>query len=247
MTDASNPEALLWVRHAESRGNVANSAAEQSGAPRLELSHRDPDMPLSERGCEQAAALGAAWRELPSEQRPSVLLSSPYERALQTAEVASESAGWDIEIRRDERLRERDLGVLDGFTKTGILEEFPQEAERRKWLGKFYYRAPGGESWADVAGRVRSLMADVEREHSGQRVALVTHQAVILLARYVLEAMTEQQVLDIDRHDQLANTSVTKYRRAQRGWDLVEFNDTSHLDDRPAPVTDEPDATTSAP
>jgi probable phosphoglycerate mutase len=247
MNDTSHPEALLWVRHAESRGNVANSEAEQSGAPRLELSHRDPDMPLSERGCEQAAALGAAWQELAPQQRPSVLLSSPYERAMQTAQVATERARWDAEIRRDERLRERDLGILDGFTKTGILEEFPQEAERRKWLGKFYYRPPGGESWADVAGRVRSVMADVEREYGGQRVALVTHQAVILLARYVLEALTEQQVLDVDRHDQLANTSVTRYRRADRGWALVEFNDTSHLDDRPAPVTDEPDATTAAP
>jgi broad specificity phosphatase PhoE len=247
MNDTSHPEALLWVRHAESRGNLANSEAEQSGAPRLELSHRDPDMPLSERGCEQAAALGAAWQEQDSQQRPNVLLSSPYERAMQTAQVAAERARWDAEIRRDERLRERDLGILDGFTKTGILEEFPQEAERRKWLGKFYYRPPGGESWADVAGRVRSVMADVEREYGGQRVALVTHQAVILLARYVLEALTEQQVLDIDRHDQLANTSVTRYRRADRGWALVEFNDTSHLDDRPAPVTDEPDATTAAP
>ena len=45
------------------------------------------------------------------------------------------------------------------MTRSGIREQYPEEAQRRDLLGKFYYRPPGGESWADVALRVRSLLA----------------------------------------------------------------------------------------
>ena len=38
-------------------------------------------------------------------------------------------------------------------------EHYPDEAKRRDLLGKFYYRPPGGESWADVALRIRSVLA----------------------------------------------------------------------------------------
>ena len=61
-------------------------------------------------------------------------------------------------MRTDERLRERDFGAFDGMTGAGIREQYPDEAKRRDLLGKFYYRPPGGESWADVALRVRSLL-----------------------------------------------------------------------------------------
>lgn len=240
------PARLWWLRHAESQGNVADWEAREAGAERLELAHRDPDMPLSERGRQQAEALGAAWRDLPSRRRPVLALTSPYARAVETTDLAVGAARWDVEVRRDERLRERDLGVLDGYTREGILAHFPQEAERRSWLGKFYYRPPGGESWADVAGRVRSVLTDLDRRCAGQHVLLVTHQAVVLLARYVLEGLTEQQILDVDRHEQLANTALTCHAFEHDAWRLTGFNDTSHLESRAAPVTDEPDATTVA-
>jgi broad specificity phosphatase PhoE len=148
---------------------------------------------------------------------------------------------------RDERVRERELGLLDGFTHTGIEEEFPQEAERRNWLGKFYYRPPGGENWADVAGRVRSLLAEIATTGDNERVLLVTHQAVILLARYVLEDLTEQEVLEVDRTERLANTAVTRYEADGGSWRLLAYNDAGHLDDSAVPETDEPDAAAVAP
>jgi probable phosphoglycerate mutase len=233
---------LLWVRHAESTANLADLAAHESNAARLELTHRDPDVPLSDAGREQARALGSTWRDLPSTERPTVVVSSPYERALQTAQLALAAADWDLPVVRDERVRERELGLLDGYTHTGIADQFPQEAERRNWLGKFYYRPPGGENWADVAGRVRSLLAEIATSADNERVLVVTHQAVILIARYVLEDMTEQEVLDVDRSERLANTAVTRFEAVGGSWRLVAYNDAGHLDDRGVPETDEPDA-----
>lgn len=237
----SAPRTLWLLRHAESEGNVADSRAQDAGAERLDLVARDADMPLSETGRRQAAALGRAWQALPPDERPTVVLSSPYERAMRTAELAVGAAGWDLQVLRDERLRERDLGVLDGFTKHGIEQQFPDEAARRKWLGKFYYRPPGGESWADVAGRVRAVVDTIERRYAGERIVIASHQAVLMLFRYVLEGITEQQVLDIDAEHRIANVGLLRYRYDGTVPRLEAFNDTRHLDDLREPVTREPD------
>jgi broad specificity phosphatase PhoE len=231
--------AELWlVRHAQSEGNVADDAARDARAERLELDIRDPDVPLSAVGKEQALALGRSWRSLGPGRRPTRLLSSPYERARQTALLAVDAAGWDIEVEPDERLRERDLGMLDGYTRYGIEARFPEEAERRARLGKFYYRPLGGESWADVAGRVRAVL-EAHGPAAGERLLVVTHQAVLMLFRYVLEVLDEQQVLELDRTEGVANTSVTGYAGQPGSMRLQTVGDVRHLDASPAPLTEE--------
>jgi broad specificity phosphatase PhoE len=233
---------LWFVRHAESEGNLADNQARAARAERLELTQRDADVPLTGTGREQAAALGRAWRRLDEQQRPTRVLCSPYQRALETARCAREAAGWDhLEVERDERIRERDLGLLDGFTRYGIEAQFPEEAERRSRLGKFYYRPPGGESWADVAGRVRAVL-EGNAPADGDRLVIMSHQAVIMVARYVLEQLTEQEVLEIDSQEQIANTAVTSYAGAPGALRLERFNDASHLEASAAPITEEPDA-----
>lgn len=239
----SAPAALWLVRHAESEGNVADDSANRARADRLELPARDPDVPLSATGCEQADSLGRSWRALPTGERPDAVLSSPYERALRTAERAVAAAGWqDVDVLRDERLRERDLGLLDGFTKSGIERHFPEEAQRREWLGKFYYRPPGGESWADVAARVRAVVEMVAGRYAGRRLVVVSHQAVLMVFRYVLEELDEAAVLELDATQRLANTGVVRYRFDDDVPVLEVADDITHLHGRHVPVTKEPAA-----
>jgi broad specificity phosphatase PhoE len=240
MPTEGRPTAELWlVRHAESEGNVADDRARDAGAERLELDIRDPDVPLSPTGEEQARSLGRSWRRLDAVERPTRVLSSPYERAVQTARLAVDEAGWDLRVERDERLRERDLGLLDGFTRHGIEARFPEEAERRARLGKFYYRPPGGESWADVASRVRTVL-EGQAPGEGERLLVVSHQAVLMLVRYVLEHLDEQQVLELDRTQRMANTAVTRYAGRAGELRVRDVGDTRHLDATHAPVTAEP-------
>ena len=229
----------MWlVRHGESEGNVADARAHELGTGRLDLDVRDPDVPLSGTGRAQARALGRWLAARPGDERPTLVLSSPYARALTTAELAAGPLG--LPVATDERLRERDLGAFDGMTGAGIREEYPDEARRRDLLGKFYYRPPGGESWADVALRARSLLATEAQRHDGERLLLVAHQAVIMVFRYVLEGLTEQEVLDIDRRERVANTSLTRYETADGALRLITSNTVDHLTERGEDVTEEP-------
>ena len=210
------PAELVLVRHGESVGNIAAAAAGKEGLARLDLDYRDPDTPLSDNGVAQAKALGEHLAQLPEDQRPEVVLGSPYVRAASTMELALQHLPDAPRPVHDERLRERDLGLFDGMTGHGIREKYPEEADRRASMGKFYYRPPGGESWTDVVLRIRSLLTDVRAEHAGRRVWVFSHQAVIMAFRYLLESLTEEELLRIDGETPLGNCSRTHYRPTDR-------------------------------
>jgi broad specificity phosphatase PhoE len=222
---------LILVRHGESEGNVAREAAEAEQADEILIDQRDPDVPLSRRGRSQAEALGHWLGELSGDRSPSVVWSSPYVRARQTAEVALGTAGMSLSPYLDERLRDRELGILDRLTSRGVVARYPDEAARRRYLGKMYYRPPGGESWADMALRVRSFLADLDRAHEAGCGLVVCHDAVILVLRYVLEEMTEKEVLDLAARESLGNASITRIVRPDRKepWQTVDFNVQDHL------------------
>lgn len=236
------PSRLVLVRHGQSVGNLADDKARAAGAGRLELDTRDPDTPLSENGRRQAEALGDYLAGLADDERPQVILSSPYVRARATAEVALERAGLTHALVVDERLRERDLGILDGYTGKGIREMFPEEAERRSRVGKFYYRPTGGESWCDVALRVRSVLGDVRAEYDAEQVWVFSHQAVIMAFRLVLESLDERTLLDIDYETPMPNCSVTSYVRDDDGvLQLQAYAVTTHVEEseRDRPTAEE--------
>lgn len=243
----STAPAVLWiVRHGESAGNVARDAAEAAGLPAIDIAERDQDVPLSPLGEKQALALGSYLAALAKPQQPTAVFSSPYVRAHETARLALDAASIDAEIVLDERLREREFGVLDRLTRVGITQRFPDQAEARARVGKFYHRPPGGESWADVILRVRGVVDSVLRDYADERVLVVAHQVVVLTLRYVLESWTEAKILDVDRAAEVANCSVTIYRHddsIERGIPLTLdlYNDVSHLAESGAPVTTEPD------
>lgn len=234
------PAQIVLVRHGQSVGNLAAAEAGRRGADRLDLDFRDADTPLSETGHQQAAAVGTFLKAGLESDCPELVVSSPYARAAQTAASAVKAWGCEHELVLDERLRERDLGVFDGLTSAGIRSEYATEADRRSRIGKFYYRPPSGESWCDVTLRVRSLLADLREGYADRRVWLFTHQAVIMSFRYVLEDLTEQELLEIDVTTDLPNCSMTSYRAGEGGVDLVRFADTTAVDQAQTPRTAEP-------
>ena len=247
------PERLWVVRHGQSAGNVARDVAHEDALDRIALDGRDVDMPLSRLGEQQAMALGHWFAKYDLHDRPDVLISSPYMRAMDTARSfrAAGGANKDEQICSDERLREKEFGILDGLTTMGVANVFPDQAEFRRVLGKFYHRPPGGESWCDVILRLRSLMDTVSLHYAGRRVMIFAHQVVVLCLRYVIENLDEADILDIDRQADVANCAITEYRfdpASGKNGNLVlaRYNVTAPMDEEHAPVTRAPDPVVAA-
>jgi probable phosphoglycerate mutase len=244
------PEKLWIVRHGQSAGNVARDAAHAAGRGVIDIALRDVDVPLSDLGHEQARALGRWFAALPEAEKPEVVLASPYIRARQTAKAICDAGGVAEEARQpvvDERLREREFGVLDRLTTGGIRARHPDLADHRARLGKFYFRAPGGESWADVILRLRSALDTVSLHHADRRVLIVCHQVVVLCLRYILEELDEGQILAIDSQGDVVNCGVCEYDFLPDDAKacvpkLVRYNFAAPLIEEAAAVTSEPDA-----
>jgi len=215
MKQRQNWPAKLWlVRHGQSQGNVARDLANEAGHHEIAIDVRDVDVPLSDLGHRQARAAGEWFASLPKGERPEVILTSPYIRARQTAKAICEAgalAGGPEKPIVDERLREREFGIFDRLTTTGIKARFPDEAAHRARLGKFYHRPPGGESWADVILRLRSVLNTINLHYSNKRVLVVCHQVVVLCFRYILEELEEADILTIDKQAEVLNCGICAY------------------------------------
>ncbi|QKW37265.1 histidine phosphatase family protein [Actinomadura sp. NAK00032] len=230
--------ALQWLnltRHGESTGNLAYQAVLGTDAEEAGITERDADIPLSDTGRAQAATLGRWLAALPEDERPTHVIASPYLRTVDTAEIALAQTSYaaprapgGLRLRVDERLRDREQGALQGLTALGVRRRFPAEAARLDQLGKFYYRPPGGESWADLALRLRSFYRDLEADAAGGRVLVVTHDAIIVMTRYLVEELTEAEIMRIEK-EPVANASVTRWRGDGSGLQAVCYNDCAHL------------------
>jgi probable phosphoglycerate mutase len=249
------PERLWIVRHGESAGNVARDAAMSAGLARIAVEGRDVDVPLSPLGEVQSKALGRWFAAEPESSRPEVVICSPYLRAQMTGELIRRAGGMSLNEAQsfiaDERLREKEFGMLDRLTASGIAQLYPEQAESRRLLGKFYYRPPSGESWCDVILRLRSALDTISLHQGGRRVLILTHQVVVLCLRYLLENLSEEQLLAIDREGDVANCAVTEYRfdpsaRTDGALVLQRYNFVAPLEDAGAPVTSAPDVNKAA-
>ena len=249
MAEQKWPDTLWIVRHGQSAGNVAREVAEAAASPLIDIATRDMDTPLSALGERQANALGRWFGQMPRDRQPNVVLCSPYVRAVETTQLVLEAAQIESgaqRIRRDERLREKEFGVLDRLTKVGIRHKYPELAEQRAHVGKFYFRPPGGESWCDVLLRLRSVLDTMTREYRRERVLIVAHQVIVNCLRYLLERMDEEEIMAIDRGADVANCSVTSYEfdpRAGRAGKLMPrlVNFVAPLEEAGATVTVAPD------
>ena len=239
------PQEIWLVRHGQSAGNVARDAAEAAKGLMIGIAERDIDVPLSDLGVQQSQALADWFAAMPQRARPNVVLHSPYLRAAETARIVLQAidpvamtdpppvggdAAGEVTSRVDERLREKEFGILDRLTTHGISQRYPDLYQQRQHVGKFYFRPPGGESWCDVILRLRSVIDTITRDYARQRVLIVGHQVTVNCFRYLLERLDEATILAYDRSADMPNCSVTSYRfdprqgeRGKLALDLVNF------------------------
>ncbi|NHZ78667.1 histidine phosphatase family protein [Massilia sp. CCM 8695] len=242
------PQQIWLVRHGQSAGNVARDAAEAAAGLHIDIAERDVDVPLSALGAEQARALATWFAAMAEDQRPNVVLHSPYVRAAETARIIMEQLGPGslMAVHVDERLREKEFGILDRLTVLGIQHQYPELYEQRQHVGKFYFRPPGGESWCDVILRLRSIIDTITREFCKERVLIVGHQVTVNCFRYLFERLDEAAILAFDRAGDVPNCSVTSYsfdptqgKHGKLGLQLTNF--VAPLEAAGTPVTAQKD------
>jgi broad specificity phosphatase PhoE len=147
---------LLYVRHGENLANILH-----------QLSHKVVDYPLTDRGREQAELLARALADHVWSFDDEVV-SSPARRARETADVIASKFG--LRVRTDERLREIDVGTLDGRTDDDAWETYA-EIHRRWAAGEWSSKFPAGENLRDLANRLRSALLGAAAEASRRSTA----------------------------------------------------------------------------
>ena len=197
---------VILIRHGETEWNL--SGRWQGHA----------DSPLSNRGIEQAEALGQRMKN----ENLDCFFSSDLERARHTSRLVGGPAGWKVEFL--ESLRERDIGVLEGLTTDEMMLRHPEVYK------SFYnegpeYQVPEGESFRQFYDRCSGALEDVTSRHPGKRIGLVTHGGFLgAIFRYVLKIP-----LDAERNFVLLNCSVNRLEKTEKGWSLVSWGDVAHL------------------
>ena len=222
---------LILVRHGQSLANVAIPAADADGLMEVEFSGRDAEVPLTQAGEEQAAALGRWLATLPEDSRPDVVITSPYLRARETWRIAAEASGCEFpEPDTDDRLVDRLMGDLELLTRAAVTARFPGEAARRSEAGEYEYVPPGGESFADIRVRLTSFLDDLRRDHPGRRVIVVAHDAVVLMMRAVIEDLDWERVLAVESDaGSVRNASISRFDGSSGTLVLDRYNVIDHL------------------
>ncbi|WP_431048891.1 histidine phosphatase family protein [Roseateles sp. L2-2] len=201
-----DPTLILAIRHGETAWN-------REGRLQGHL-----NLPLNAMGERQAGRLGAAMADHPID----AIYSSDLDRAAVTARHLAEPHG--LEVRLDERLRERAFGVHEGKLWTEIETGFPEDALR--WRRRDPdFEPPGGESLTALYARCIAVVSELAAAHAGQTIAIVAHGGVM---DCLYRAATRID-LQAPRSWVLGNTSVNRLLYSPQGFSLVGWNDDQHL------------------
>ena len=192
---------LLLVRHGESAANVAGVLLGRG------------ESPLTDHGRDQMAVLA---RRL-AHRRVVRVVTSPLGRARDSAAAL----GLALPVEVDDRWIEVDYGDFEGLAPSRL----PPGVWRR-WRRDLSMRPPGGETLAEVAGRVRSACDELFSEPgSGARgdadVVVVSHVSPIKAA--VAWALGGPD--DLTWRFQLSTGSLTRIVWGPAGPVLLGYNE----------------------
>lgn len=151
---------VYFVRHGQSESNLITQFAGSL------------DMPLTEKGRQQAEASARFLRAVPFTAVYASDLCRAYDTGLAVAQMQ------EIPITGDTRLREIFAGEWEGRTYSDLERDFPDSyGAWRHRIG--LARCPGGESVAQLQERVRACVEEIVRRHPGETLCIATHATPI--------------------------------------------------------------------
>lgn len=203
---------IYFVRHGESILN-------------LQEIHQNGAVPLSKEGLKQAKRVGKRLTKIPVDR----IISSPFARAKQTAELIGEAMGKQVafsslfvEIKRPTEIEGRPVHDPEVLTiKTKIVENWHDP----------HWRHSDEETFYDIKGRAMKALKYLATLKS-ENVVVVIHGEIL---RMLVSVMIFGE--DLDAHQfkkmrvffNLSNTGLTICEYEKGSWKLVTWNDHAHL------------------
>ncbi len=164
------PCRLLLLRHGQTEFSVRRCYSGRGNPPLTELGRHQADAAAAYVGKRGGIA---------------AVLSSPLQRAQDTAQAAAKALSLEVIV--DDDLIETDFGAWEGLTFAQASEADPDL--HRRWLRDTAVRPPGGESFDEAHARVRRARDRIISDFAGSTVLVVTHVTPIkTMLRMALEA-----------------------------------------------------------
>ncbi|MFV8050998.1 bifunctional RNase H/acid phosphatase [Mycobacterium sp. 48b] len=201
------PTRLLLLRHGQTELSIARRYSGRGNPALTEEGRRQAD---------------AAARYLGARGGVAAVVTSPLERAYETAAAAAKALGVDVRV--DDDLIETDFGEWEGLTFAEAAQRDPDL--HRRWLRDTSVEPPGGESFDAVAHRVRRARNRIIAEYGPATVLVVSHvtpiKTVLRLALDAGEGILYRLHLD------LASLSIAEFY-ADGGSSVRLVNQTAYL------------------
>lgn len=150
------PTRLLLLRHGQTELSVDRRYSGRGNPALTDLGRREAE---------------AAAQYLGQRGGVAAVVTSPLQRAYDTAAAAAKVLGLDVTV--DDDLIETDFGAWEGLTFTEAAERDPDL--HRRWLRDTSLAPPEGESFDSAAERVGRARARIVTEHAGETVLVVSH------------------------------------------------------------------------
>jgi broad specificity phosphatase PhoE len=183
---------LYLVRHGETDWNKARRI---QGAT---------DIPLNDRGREQAAAAA----ELLARRRFDRVVASPLSRAFETGSIIASRLGLPVP-ETAAGMVERSYGEAEGLTFEEVEARFPDSSP-----------VPGRESRGALLARVEASLLQIARSSEGAMVVVATHGAVI---RAIVNHVAPEA--DANLGVPIRNGSIHSFEVVDGALSLVAFDD----------------------
>ncbi|GHV98215.1 phosphoglycerate mutase [Lactobacillus nasalidis] len=159
------------------------------------------------------------------------LYSSPLDRARMTAQGIADAAGIRLPLHIDERLREMNLGKLEGMKYSEAEKLYPQEIDNF-WHHPDAYDSTvvAGESYEHAMERGLDFGREMARKYpkDSDKVLVVSHGAVLSA---IMGALLGYDLANLRQNGVIYNTSVSVLRSQETGADfkLVKWADVTPL------------------
>lgn len=194
---------VLLIRHADTAFHAVNRYAGST------------DLPLTDHGHEQAAALGA-WAATAGLKG---LWCSPLRRARETAQPVAEATGLSLHV--DPRLAEVDFGAGEGLTPDEMRQGFPLARaafEENPYCSPF----PDGESPRSALERGVQAVEELATTATDAPLMVICHSTLL---RLVVCGLLELDPSGYRRlMPRIYSTSGAVLRRGSRSWGLIALN-----------------------